>query len=399
MQGRRITALLLTAFLVAQLLWRWQLGAIAPASTAGGSWSEVASGAYVAYGNLLLPWAQGQVLRHSGQGWVQARPTWTARWQNVQVDLFGQGPAQVAIARGPHGTEVLPRYAGGFLLQDPQQNLWLVQPGRVKLLLGGGQGRQSREAFLASARALRQQGAVPSGWQPVWAADPLAVGSSVWYLSNRDGQVGITPPHVFRLQGTDDGPIAALTPLGNLRLLAASGGAVLAADATGALLRIDQASGSVLERRKDLFVLAVGQGGGLLVLHASPAGPPRLEVTTNGLRSMLPLRLPSGVQATGPATFSMHGHWLALLGRTAQGTVLSVASLQNAEGPGQVQLIALPAGTRIDPAVPVSICQGVLYLTTRQGSRLQTWSRPIGGTSPLAFAGDLRGARHGSGHR
>lgn len=399
MQGRRISALLLTAFLVAQLLWRWQFGAIAPVSTAAGAWTEVASGSYVAYGDLLLPSAQGPVLHRTAQGWVQAKPSWTARLPDVQVDFYGQGTAQVAIARLPGATRVLPRYDQGYLLRDPQQNLWLLGRHSTRLLLGGGQGTQSRQAFFDRAASLRRQGAVPEGWQAVWAADPLPVGAAVWYLSNRDGQVGITPPHVFQLQGTQDGPLPALTALGNLRLLSASGGAVLAADATGALLRIDPRSGSVLERRSDLFVLAVGPNGRLLVLHATPSGRSRLEVTPDGLQSLVPVHLSKGVQALGPAAFSVHGNWLALLSRGPQGILVSVLRLQGAGEPGQAQLIAPPAGTKIDAATPLSICDGVLYLTTRQGGREQTWSRTLGSTSPLALGGVWhrggRGSRHG----
>lgn len=391
MQGRRITALLLTAFLVAQLLWRWQFGVIAPTSSPGGGWSEVASGAYVAYGNLLLPVAQGQVLNRSGQGWVQARPTWSAKWQNMQVDIFGQQPAQIAIAHLSGEYRVLPRYKNGFLLRDAQQNLWLVQSHRVRLLLGGGSGAQSRQTFLEQAAKLRRQGDIPSGWQPAWAVDPLPVGSAVWYLSNRDGQMGITPPHVFRLQGVQDGPLPALTPLGNLRLLSSADGAVLAADATDSLLRIDQTSGKILERRSGLLVLAVGPGGRLLLLQMTPSGPPRLEVTPDGLRSLLTLELPKGIQPLGPAAFSMHGNWLALLSRSPQGTIVSVAHLEGVRGQVQAQVVAPPAGTQIDTFMPVSICQGVLYLTTRQGSRMQTWSWPLGGTSALALADVLPG--------
>jgi len=62
-------------------------------------------------------------------------------------------------------------------------------------------------------------------------------------------------------------------------------------------------------------------------------------------------------------------------------------------------LIAPPAGTKIDAATPLSICDGVLYLTTRQGGREQTWSRTLGSTSPLALGGVWhrggRGSRHG----
>ncbi len=387
MQGRRVTALLLTAFLVAQLLWRWQFGAIAPTSSTGPDWSEVASGAYVAYGSLLVPTGQGQVLGHSDQGWTQARPSWTARWQNVEVDLYGHGRSQVAIARMPDGTRILPRYGAGFLLRDPQQNIWQVRQGGVTLLLGGNADGLSRTAFFAKAAELRAQGAVPSGWQPVWADGPLPVATAVWYLSNRDGQLGIAPPHVFRLQAADDGPIAALTPLGNLQLLAAWGGVVLAADATGAILRIDASTGAVLSGQRNLFALAVGPEGELLALRAAPNVRPTLEVSTNGLGSLLPLRLPSGVQAEGQAAFSMHGHWLAIVTGGKQGDMIAVVDLQDVKGPGDVQMIAPPAGLRIGAEAPVSICRGVLYVTTQQGSRMQTWSRPLGGTSGLAFAG------------
>ncbi len=397
MQGRRITALLLTAFLVAQLLWRWQFGAIAPASSSDSGWSEVASGAYVAYGNFLVPEAQGQVLRRSGQGWVQAKPTWYAKLRGIEVDLFGQGAGQVAIARLKGGAKILPRYGSGFLLRDAQQNLWLVRAERISLLLGGGQGADGRQAFLDRAASLRKQGAVPSGWQPVWAADPLPVGRSVWYLSNRDGQPGVTPPHVFRLQGTENGPFTALTPLGNLRLLTADAKAVVAADATGTLLRIDQNSGAVLLRRPDLLVLAAGANGRLALLNAVPHGSPKLEVTPDGLQTLHAVHLAKGVQAMGPVSFSMHGHWLVLLARGPQGMVVSVAHL-GGRGPEQAQSIAPPAGTQIDPSMPVSVCDGVLYLSTRQGKRVETWSRPLGTTAPLALANVLGGTRRDSRH-
>ncbi len=398
MQGRRITALLLTAFLVAQLLWRWQFGAIAPVSTIGGGWTEVASGAYVAYGDLLLPSVQGPVLRRTSQGWVQARPSWTARLSGVQVAFFGEGSAEIAVARFAGGVRALPRYGPGYLVRDPQQNLWLVRRKSVQLLLGGGRGDQSREAFFERAASMRRQGSVPGGWQAVWAADPLPVGAAIWYLSNRDGQAGITPPHVFRLQGTQDGPVPALTALGSLRLLSAADGSVLAADATGAVLRIDARSGSVTERRTDLLVLAAGTEGRLLLLRAAPSGQSRLEVTQDALKSLEPVRLVKGVRALGSAAFSMHGNWLALLSGGPQGTFVSVVRLEGPGAPAGAQLIAPPAGTQIDTAMPLSICDGVLYLTTRQGSREQTWSRPLGGSSPLALRGLGHRVRKGSGH-
>ncbi len=397
MQGRRITALLLTAFLVAQLLWRWQYGAIAPASSLDSGWSEVASGAYVASGNFLVPEAQGQVLRHSGQGWVQAGLSWYAKWSGLEVDVFGQGSGQIAVARTKAGTKILPRYGGGFLLRDPQQNLWLVQRERVKLLLGGGQGTDGRQAFMDRVASLRQQGAVPAGWQPVWAADPLPVGNAVWYLSNRDGQPGVTAPHVFRLQGKEDGPFAALTPLGNLRLLTVDAKAVVAADATGTLLRIDQASGTVLLRRADLLVLATGADGRLAVLRSVPVGKPALEVTSDGIQTMARVQLAKGVQPVGDATFSLHGHWLAFLARGPQGLVVGVARLDG-RGALQAQSITPPAGTQIDPTLPVSVCGGVLYLSTRQGKRVETWSRPLGTGAPLAFADILQWTRDRAWH-
>lgn len=399
MQGRRVTALLLTAFLVAQLLWRWQFGAIMPASSSGSSWSEVASGAYVADGTFLLPQAQGPVLRRSGQGWVQSKPTWQARWQGVEVDLYGQGAGQIAVAGQASGVQVLPRYSRGFLLRDTLENLWLVQRGRVKLLLGGGQGAQSRQAFLNQTASLERQGAIPSGWQAIWAAEPMPVGTTVWYLSNRDGQPGITPPHIFRLTGSENGPIAALTPLGNLRLLSAGKDEVVAADATGEILRIDASSGAVQVRRSGLLVLAAGPGGRLALWQTAPSGNAKLEITEDGLKTLLPVRLPKGVQAVGPAAFSTHGHWLVLLGRGSQGLVAAVARLDGREVSLRLQPIVPPAGTQIDPAMPVSISDGVLYLTTKQGQREQTWSRPLDSTGPMARAGVLghtrRDARQG----
>jgi hypothetical protein len=396
LQGRRVTALLLTAFLVAQLLWRWPFLSVAPASSADGGWSEVASGAYVAQGDLLLPYAQGQVLRRTGQGWMQARADWSTAWRGVRLEIYGRGDGQVAVARLGGAMQILPRYDGGFLLYDQQQNLWLVASHRVRLLLGGGRGQDGRDAFLARARTMRQQGGIPSGWQPVWAADPLPVGQAVWYLSNRDGEVGITPPHVFRLQGQADGPVATLTPLGNLDLLTAARGAVVAADASGALLRLDASSGTVLARRPGLFPLAVGPAGEMLVLQTASSGEPSLMVSRDGLKSLARLHLPAGFTATGQAAFSTRGHWLALLGREGRTTALAVVSLQGAL-PGDAQLIAPPAGVQVDASVPLSICHGVLYLATQQGTRLETWSRSLGGTESLAL-GIGRYAGHGPGH-
>ena len=388
LQGRRITALLLTAFLVAQVAWRWQSLAIAPASSTPAAWSEAAVGAYVGYGDLLVPQGQGHVLVRSGQGWVQAKAAWRRHWQGVTVEIYGRGQGAVAVAWEAGATAVLPRYGQGYLLRDQQQNLWSVAPGRVQLLLGGGSGTQGRAAFFEGAKRLRREGTVPSGWQAVWADNPLPVGSSVWYLSNRDGQPGITPPHVFRLAPGADGPIAPLVPLGNLRLLTQTKGVVLAADATGEILGIDAASGLVLRRQGDLLVLAVGEGGQILLERVAPSGR-ELLVTQDGLATTVPLRLPKGDTALGPAAFAAGGPWLALLVQGKAGTEIAAVRLGAGRASAAAAIIPPPPGTVLTTAATLSVAGDELYVTTRQGGRQETWSRPLVGTSPLALGSRL----------
>lgn len=385
MLGRRITALLLTAFLVAQVVWRWQPGAIAPASSTQGSWTEVASGAYRAYGSLLIPLASGDVLQRTRQGWVQARATWSARLQDVSVHAYGAGGAMQAVAQARGAAWVLPRYDGGFLMLDGRENLWLVAKGRVLSLLGSG---SARTAFLRAVGRLKGQGSLPRDWQPVWAANPLAVGGAIWYVSNRDLAAGATPPRVFRLSAGDNEPVAGLDPLGGLHLLGAFGGAVLASDAEGDLLAIDAASGAVLRRWPQRLVLTAGPGGEVLDIDAA-AGAATLEVSLDGLQSFVPLALPKGVRATGQAAFSAGGGWLALSCASVRGPLICALNLAKDHGPFAVQLIGPPPGTTFDPALPISVADGLLYVAARQGRLVATWSRPLGRGASLAVA------RHG----
>lgn len=386
LQTRRITALLLTAFLVAELLWRWQGGIAQPASTSG-VWTQVTSGAYHVSQGFFVPTAGGSVLMHTARGISDVHPVWSARVRKTQVAIYGWGTNRIAVAQsGPHAW-VLPRYGKGYLLLDDQQNFWEVQNGRVSLVLGGGTGDAGRQALMDRTASLQQQGVIPNSWQLVWASDPLVVGDSIWYLSNRDGALGVASPHVWQLHGTVDRPIPELSALGRLSLLAAQPGGVVALNAQGGLLHIDPANLSITGRLQQYLPLATGPLA-TLALQPSPGQTAKLFELGADWGHPKELKLPQGVQALGPAGYSADGGWLALLVRRDEEILLYVTRASGKDALHYGQLLAPPDGTQIEVSDQPSIWDGRVYLVVQSGGKEQTWSRSVAdGESAIGLHG------------
>lgn len=378
MNGRRVTALLLTAFLVAEMMWHLQIGSVLPAVVPD-VWSEVAQGAYrIAQGDYLVPFGTSDVLQRSAAGTARARATWGTRVGSARVNVYGSGRTLLGMAAQNSGAQVLQPYGKGFLFLDGKQNIWLVAKGRIQLLLGGGTGPLSRAAMLAQEQDFKQRGRIAKDWQLIWADDPLAVGQTVWFLTNRGGPLGAPGIGVWRLGAAGTGAVDALSNLGIVSLIASGPAGVLAEDAQGATLLIDPASYQVRARWTGTNALAIGQGGEALLLRAAPGVAPQLSVLAAGSAEPHAITLPASCTALGPASFSAQGQWLAMLVQRNQKELVYVVRVRGL-GAGQAgDLFPPPAGANIAPATMLSIGGGRVYLVVRNNGTTQTWERSIG---------------------
>jgi len=384
MLNRRITAVLLTAFLVAELLWRWQ-GGIAQPATSPSNWTQVTQGAYrIAGGGFLVPYGAGSVLRRTAFGIVRARPEWSAHLRGIDLAIYGSGAGQIGVAQCADTTELLPRRGTGYLLLDTAQNLWQIGPRSVSLLLGGQAGDASRAVLAGRVASLKLEGSVPPAWQLVWASDPMPVGQSIWYLSNRDGVLGVTPPHVWQLDLKGDESVPALIPLGNLDLIAASANGVLASDVMGSILSINPQTGFVRRRIASSLPIEAGPQGQLLLARGDAIRSGDLVLADAGLQHLKAITIPEGLRPLGPARFSADGNWLALLCARREEPVVFVVRARGT-GAGRIGvLIGPPAGARIVTAEAPSLDSGHVYLVVRTGRTVETWSRSIGSAQTAA---------------
>ncbi|MDA8346789.1 MAG: hypothetical protein M0Z66_15205 [Thermaerobacter sp.] len=386
MNGRRITALLLTAFLVAELMIRLQTGPVLPAASPD-VWTEVAQGSYrAAQGSYLVPARAGTVLRRSAAGTATARPTWSSRFSGANISVYATGASALAVASTTEGQSVLPPYGKGFLLADRRQNLWLISQSGATLLLGGGSGPQSRDALKAQMRSLQSTGKLSKRWQLTWAADPIVVGQAIWYLTNRAMQFGEPGVEVWQLNAQGNAPVSTLGGIGITDLVGSGPEGVLAEDAHGDLLVIDPTTYAVRARLPGAGALAVGPGGEALLLQAAPATAPKFWLLSGTMRTPKLLRLPSGCAALGPAGFSAQGQWLAMLVRRDREILVYIVRVKGL-GAGQAgDLLTLPSGAEIQPYVAPSLASGRVYLVVRVGGTTQTWERSIGdGQTALGF--------------
>ncbi len=373
MNGRRVTALLLTAFLVAEALFRLQGGTVLPA-VAPTAWQKVAQGAYrVLPGNYLVPQGAGSVLLRTASGASPAKRAWSAEFGGIEVALYGKS---LAVAATPGGLSALQPYGGGYLMQDAHQYLWVVTRGSAHLLMGGGSGQGSRSALLESLSALKASGQLPKGWQLVWAADPLAVGSSVWFLTNRTLAPGAQGLQVWSLGAQGAAPLDTVSSLGITNLVANTVQGVLAEDSQGDLLVIDPVTYAVRQRLAGADALAVGPGGATLALQAASGKAPTLLLLRGATTSRL--GLPSGARALGPAAFSADGKSLAMLVERAGKTFVYVARIQGLGALQPGDLLPPPDGAKIETWATPSLAAGRVYVVVQSGSSTQTWERSVG---------------------
>ncbi len=388
LNGRRITALLLTAFLVAELMIRLQTGPVLPAASPD-VWKEVAQGSYRATtGSYLVPLGAGSVLQRTAAGTGPAHPTYRMGFSGANIALYGEGASSVAVATSTQGQRILPRYGSGFLFVDARQNLWLVSRQGAQLLVGGGVGSESRGAVQAQIEAQQASGTLAKDWQLIWVVDPVAVGQSIWYLSNRSLPLGAPGASVWQLTTQGSQPLANFAELGITGLVGASPRAVLAENRQGQLLVIDPSTYAVRATLPGTDALAVGAGGEALLLSAAPGAPPKLLLFGGAASTPKDLPLPSGAQVLGPASFSGNGQWLAMLVQRDGRTLVYVVRTKGLGAGQQGDLLAPPEGVQVAPWAAPSFASGRVYLVVRSGNQTETWERSIGdGQAALGLGG------------
>lgn len=374
MQNRRITALLLTAFLVAEVVWHWQTDQSRLATTPG-VWSEVAVGAYqAAGGGFLVPDGRGPVLSLRTTGVAAARPQQTYRipGERINIYAYGTGALAVSVALRDGAQEILARMGQGFVAVDGRQNLWGVDRSGVHLLVGGQVGPYSRDALMEQARATRS---LPRGWRLLWVADPVVVGEQVWYISNRDQVPGSPDFYVWQHGAQGDARISALDAMAPLDLLAAGQDHVFAEQRGTTLIVLDARSDAVLAQMPDTLPLTIApQGSAALLEEFAGNRQPRLAIYVSAGPRLLPL--PRGVGQIGAAAFSPDGRFLCLLVQEGSHPAIYVARL----GPSGIEsstTIDPPGGVQLVTAEPPSEAGGRIFVVVRTDGQTETWSRSL----------------------
>ncbi len=378
MNGRRVTALLLTAFLVAQALIRLQGGVSLPTASPD-VWTEVAQGSYqAAQGSFLIPLGAGEVLIRTAGGTSAAAPRWKLHFSGIEIAGYGSGKGQLAVAATRKSIRVLPAYGSGYLLTDQRQNLWLVSRAGAHLLSGGGTGSQSRTDLQQHLQALQSSGRVPSGWRLTWAADATVVGQNIWFLSNRGRPLGAMGLDVWKLGSQGPILLSALSGLGITSLDGNGPAGVLAGDQQGDLLVINAKTAAVRMRLPGTDVLAAGQAGEALLVQAAPGRAPQLLLINGAQPLPHVLGLPGGAQALGPAAFSPDGSSLALLVQKDGKQFVYVTRVRGLGAGQSGDLLPPPGGTQIQSWATPSLASGRVYLVVRTGGTTETWERSVG---------------------
>lgn len=369
MHNRRITALLLTAFLAAEVVWHWDAGQSRIATTMG-AWTEAAQGAYRAVGSgFLVPQQTGPVLQMRSTGVVTADPTRTFVLPGQQVEIYGHGSAAVAVARSGGGTQSLPAYDGGFITVDSRQNLWQVTPAGVHLLIGGTVGQYGRAMLLEDAKTATD---LPRTWRLLWVADPVVVGTDVWYISNRDERLGSPDFYVWRHGAAGDARLSGLDALAPLDLLGASADRVFAEQQGTTLMVLDAHSDTVIAQMPDTLPLSIAQGGTAALLEEFGGSQTRLALYTSAGAQLIPL--PHGIGNPGVASFSADGHYLCLIVHRGNRPAVYVARVGTA-GVESGMTILPPVGAQIATEDPPTEAGGRVFVVVRLDGQIETWSR------------------------
>lgn len=372
MQNRRITALLLTAFLVAEVVWHWQTGQ-SRLATAPGVWSEVATGAYRAVGRgFLVPVATGRVLVTGPSGSGPAQPLHTYSLPGQRVEVYAHGAATIAVAVSQNGaTQPLQTLGSGFVTVDSRQSLWLVDASGVHLLVGGTVGEYSRDMLISDAKATKE---LPRNWRLLWVADPVVVGSDVWYISNRDQTVGSPDFYVWEHTAQGDERITTLDSRAPLDLLGAGSERVFAEQQGTTLVVLDARTESVVAQLPDTLPLTIAQAGTAALLEEFSGGQsPRLAVYVSG-DELVPL--PTGIGNPGVASFSSDGKYLCLIVHASASPAIYVARL----GPSGIvasTTIHPPKGAQVVTDDPPSEAGGRIFVVVRMDGQMETWSRSV----------------------
>ncbi len=331
MRGR-LTAGLLTLFLVVSAIVSSRT---TPASLVAGptaTWQELTAGVYEGQparpGTAWLwPETPGKMplILHEGiEPWVEpavVEPMRTAV-PGVELATVRDGAERVVAERWGRLYAPLPPGPGGrgYLVVDAAfANLWTLSGrGEARPFLGGV---RREAAWLRRSRGRRVPG--------IWAASPLAAtrGDAVYFLRELHGG-GVLSLMMAHREEPGRTLVSAVPPPVSL-LGFAPDGRLLLGDGRG--VEAVGPAGRVRLLLRGARPVALAPGGAAL-LWVDDLG--NLSLTRPGSGTTYPLPLPGALRFDGLGSFSPHGHRIAVLARDQQ---------------GRVQLVGITLGSRGQP--------------------------------------------------